>query len=263
MNCLEFKRHMDDFIEGRMEDSLKKEMAGHMAVCLKCREEYENTKFIVEVLKKDASSIALEDKQRKDIKEIILKAPVKKYRDGHGLLRKAAYAAAIFMFLTAGIYFSGGIRINIGSGQNNTSVLEDRIGSLEAENSKLKEDIIRIETQNMELKSYVKDLESGKNRDWMMINANLGEAIIEGRVISVDAPGKKIKLEVYMDDNTPNIDPDVTIPDNIMISRVEEGTGVNKYTPLPGSINDLKSGDHITMHYMGDSKSARAIILYK
>lgn len=262
MNCFEFKKYMDDFIEGSIDDSLKIEMQNHINICSPCRNEYEDTKFIVDSLRKDASSIILNDRQRKEIKETILKAPVKKYKNFNSLVRNMTYAAAIFMFITAGIYFSGGVKINIGSAEEN-NLFQTRIEFLESENSRLNVEKLTLENQNRQLRTLVNDLESGKYRNWMMINSTIGEAVIEGRIISVNADKKTIKLEVYKDDNTPDIDPNIIIPEGIMISKVSEGAGKDEYAPVSGSIKDLKVNDHITIHYLSSSKSARALILFE
>lgn len=251
MNCFEFKKHMDDLIDGKIDDSIRQDMEEHIGSCASCRHEYESTKFIIGSLRQDASCARLTDKQRKDIKEAILKSPVKKSGGYSAILKNMMYAAAIFMFVTAGVYFSGGVRINIGASE------------YISENNNLKAENEELRNENASLKMYVKDLESGKNKDWMMINPNIGEAIIEGKIVSIDSKSSTIRMDIYKDDNTPDIAPDIVIPDGVMISKVKGSMVENEYVPVSGSVKDLKVGDHITIHYIEKIKSARAVILYE
>lgn len=263
MNCYYFKKSVNDLIEGNIDGELKSEMEMHMDACSLCKKEYEETRDIVDSLRKDASSIVISDRQRKEIKGEVLSAPIRKHRGFQSMLKSLTYAAAIFMFITAGIYFTGGVNINIGPVQGQDNSMQLQIDKLEGDNRQLTSKVEQLESRNMDLEAYIKELESGRNKHWMMINPNISEAIIEGRIVSIDSDGGKIRLNIYKDDNTPDIDPNIIIPDGIMISRVPQGAGESFKTMVSGSIKDFKQGDHITVHYIESLKAARAAILYE
>lgn len=270
MNCINFKKNIIEFMEGNIDGHLAQEMEEHADACPSCRQECEEIKKMSESLNKDAKSINLTDKQKKLLKETILKAPTKKYRSYKNVLLNIMYAALIFLFISGGIYYAGGVNVNIGPSSRTASQQEElkqQVDKLTAENNSLKAENQYLAEQNESLQTSVAELEGQTGiEDWMMVNQYLDEALIEGAILSVDMENKKIKLNIYKDDNTPDIDPNIYIPDGIFITRpVSEKTaeGEEKYALKPGSIKDLKVGDHLTLHYIGKLKSARAILYTK
>lgn len=262
MNCSEFKKHILDLTGGSADSSFARKLEDHMNTCHECREEYERIKVTSEDLKRDASSIILPEKYRKGIKEVILKAPNKKNRSRFNVLRNIMYAAVIMLCILMGVYYAGGLKVAI-TPSDSTVLVQDEADSLKQENMGLKTENELLKKDNEQLLSSLIELqqENGIN-NWMMINQELNEALIEGTILSIDSENKKIKLDIYKDDNTPDIDPNITVPDGIFITRPDKGAK-DKFTLKPGSIGDLKVGDHITLHYMGNSKSARAILFTK
>jgi cell division protein FtsB len=270
MKCSDFKKHIDDFAEGMAESGLNAEMKEHIETCSSCREEYESIKGIIESLKKNAVSINLNDSQKKGIKEVVLKAPTQKRRDMMWM-KRLTYIAAVFMFVSLGLHLIRGVSVNIQPSNNGLSEqaqleqLKLQVNNLETQKQQLESDKGKLQKENDELKKSIDNLNTQKpenTNDWLMLNSNIGEALIEGKIISIDSINKKIKLEIFKDDNTPNIDPNITIPDGIYIFTQIDGKK-DKYQFKAGSINDLNVGNHISIHYLSKSKSARAILLWK
>jgi hypothetical protein len=152
MNCIDFKNHMDKFIEGNMDDELYCEMESHIEKCTLCRDEYESTVFIVDSLRDDALSISLNDSRKRDLKNMINKLPGKKRVDFSSVIKNMTYVAAIFMFITVGIHFAGGVDISIDPKNSNGNALEVQIGKLASENSELKDQNTRLAAENYSLR---------------------------------------------------------------------------------------------------------------
>lgn len=269
MRCGDFKKRINDFTEGTLDSRITAEMKEHMETCISCREEYENIRSIIESLRRDAVSVNLNDSQKRGIKETILRVPAKKPRS-MAWMRRIMYIAAIFMFASVGIYFARGVRVNIQPSngdfyQAQVDELRLQVDNLKSQNQQLEDDKGKLQKENDQLRESIKKLDSEKEvrtNDWMMLNTNIGEALIEGKVMLVDSENKKIKIDVFRDDNTPNIDPDIIIPDGIYISTPINGES-NKYQFKSGTVADLKVGDHISLHYLSKSKSARAILIWE
>lgn len=262
MNCNDFKRHLAEYIDGKAGDCLGTEMLKHMRICTRCNEEYTAVKDTIESLVKDASHINLTERYRKGIKETIIKAPAKKYRNSYNILKGIAFAALIFLMVCAGIYYLKGVRVNIEPADGNVPPT-DEVTRLKEENAGLKSEVERLKYDNGQLKTSLKEQEyQQKINDWMMVNTRLDEALIEGTIIGVDYNAKMIKLDIYMDDNTPNIDPNIIVPDGILITRPSQETE-GGFSITPGNVEKLKIGDHIVIHYIGRLKSARAILFPK
>jgi hypothetical protein len=105
VNCTNLKKHIVDFIENNEDERLFNEIDGHIAKCSLCRYDYEDTKHIVSCLKRSASAIHLKDRQKRELKEAILKAPVRKRVELSYFRRDLIYAMIILAFLAVGIYF--------------------------------------------------------------------------------------------------------------------------------------------------------------
>lgn len=268
MKCGEFRKRIEDLIDGNVDSKLKEEMESHMNGCSACREEYVSMSRIIGCIKRDAASVNLADSQRKGVKEIILRAPARKSRDLI-IMKRLMYVAAVFMFAAIGVYFTRGIRVNIvpsNVASNDVEIDELRLqmSRIENEKAQLQAEKLSLQKENETLKKSLSEKPKVTTiaQEWTIVNTNLGEAFIQGKVLSVDGAGKKIKLEVYKDDNTPNIDPNIEVPDGIYIfSHIDGEDG--KFSYITGSVDNLKAGDEIALHYMSKSKSTRAILILK
>lgn len=265
MKCSEFRKHMDDLIDGCIDSGLKSDMESHMQSCASCKEEYGSMKSITDWLRRDASSINLKDSQRRGLKEVILRTPARKPRD-LVMLKRLMYCAAIFMFAAVGIYFTRGVRVNIVPAnespmQAQIDDLNLQINNLNSQKKQLEADNLKLKDDNERLKKSLAQ-KTTTTKDWTIINTNLGEAFIQGKIVSIDSAAKVAKLVIYKDDNTPNIDPNIIIPDGVYIFSRMDGDE-EQYSFKTGTIDDLKAGDEIALHYIGKSKSARAVLLLK
>jgi cell division protein FtsB len=269
MNCSDFRKSLGDYMDGSICESLNDEMKMHMDNCPSCRIEYEETKKVTDTMRGDASSTLIPEKYRKGLKETILKAPARKPRTVPHVLKNLMYAALIFLIVSAGIYYVRGVKVNI-EPSGNIDPAKSQVEALTAENQRLKNENNALSRDNDALKQDIEGLKVSLKEmeretdiyDWIMVNSRLGEAIIEGNVINVDRENKIVRLEIFKDDNTPDINPNITIPDGIFITR-PLGSGEDKYDTRPGTIDDIKVGDHISIHYMGNTKSARAVLYWE
>lgn len=259
MNCSEFRKHILELIDGNAGSLLQKKLEDHMDTCTGCREEYKKVKETSDRLKVDSSSIVLPEKYRKGIKELILKAPIQKHGRSINMLKNVMYAAVIMLCIFMGFYYAGGLKA-VMTPSDNIILSQDEADMLKQENNLLKSENEQLKRDNEQLLSSLIELQQEKGvNDWIMVNSRLNEALIEGTIVSIDSEGRKIKLDIYKDDNTPDIDPNITVPDGIFITRPDENVK-GSFSLKPGNINDLKVGDHIILHYIGDTKSARAIL---
>lgn len=259
MKCSDFEKHVYDLVDENINDQLKLEMEDHMESCASCREEYEKTRDVVDSLKKDAAKAVLGDKGKKGIKEAILKAPRKRIGNISRVMGNIVSAALIFVLVSGGIYFIRGFRVDI-QPTDNTSIVQDELDRSEAENKLLKDEYSKLRNENLDLKESALELTKEiETRDWLMINSKLDEALIEGTIIAMDTKLGYINLNIYKDDNTPIIDPNIKIPDGVYITKPID-SGSKSYNTMPGGISDLKVGDHIVIHYIGKYGYARAIL---